>query len=96
MRCSRIAALHFGDTPHPTSLSLGHLLLKEKAIKNAFVPFARDKGEKYLCGTTLVPVFRHSMALYRAHPAQPTWFGVRLGGDMQILSIAASHQTAAL
>ena len=26
----------------------------------------------YLCGTTLVPVTRHSITLYRACPAQPT------------------------
>ena len=36
--------------------------------------------------TSAVPLLfritRHSKARYRAHPAQPTWFGVQLGGDM--------------
>ena len=68
--------------------------------KSASVPHIRDKGASYLCGTTLIPVARHSNALYRARPAQSTdlcgMFGALLRGDTKHTMSAALHHPAVL
>ena len=48
---------HGGSKPPPYTVKIGLQAIYESPLqnKNASVPLARDKGENYLCGTTLVP-----------------------------------------